>query len=47
MLIGNKEIKLPLLAGDRILYMRPPQFISKPVKMITTFSRVADYKVSP
>jgi hypothetical protein len=47
MQIGKEEIKLFLLAGDMILYLKDPtNYIKKLLEIINCFGKIARYKVN-
>ena len=45
--IGKEEVKLSLLAGDRILYIEnPKESIRKLLELISQFSNIAGHKIN-
>ena len=45
--IGKKEVKLPLCAGDMILYIEYPKDITpKLLELINEFNKVSEYKIN-
>ena len=45
--IGKEEVKLPLFAGDMILYVENPKdSTKKQLELINEFSKVAGYKIN-